>query len=69
MLKMKIAIEVKQYRKKFAIYAGKSRLSPLFKTEGMALKNLNDNVEHYRYWADSASVSIENTEEVVKHLN
>jgi hypothetical protein len=35
----------------------------------MALKNLNDNVEHYRYWADSASVSIENTEEVVKHLN
>jgi hypothetical protein len=66
---MKISIEVKPYRKKFALFAGKSRLSPLYKTKIEALKELNNNVEHYRYWADSTGVSIENKEPIFKNLD
>lgn len=55
------SIEIKKYRGKFAIFAGKSRLASGFATAEKAQADWDNNQELYRYWAGSAGVSIENT--------
>lgn len=61
-------LQVKLYRNKYAVFAGKSRLGQMFKTEEQAIKDLEKNKELYIYWAGCAGVSIENTEAVVKYV-
>ena len=61
-------LEVKLYRKKWAIFSGKSRLSNLFPSEDLAQKELNGKRSLYEYWSGSASVSVENTDPVIKHI-
>lgn len=48
----------------YGIYAGVSRLAK-FKTLEAAEKMLSSNRKTFEYWANSASVSIENTKEVI----
>lgn len=59
---------VKKYRGRFAVFAGDSRLSALFKNEDDAKNELNDNYELYKYWSNSAGVSLQNTPAIVKTI-
>lgn len=63
-----VDLEIKQYRKRFFIYAGKSRLSRGFKLEEEAQQELKENHSFYLYWSKSASVSVENTRPVIKYI-
>lgn len=55
-----IALEVRKAGRSFAICAGRSVLAR-FRTEDQAVAHLAANEALYRFWAGSASVSIENT--------
>ncbi|WP_020211018.1 hypothetical protein [Gilvimarinus chinensis] len=56
-----VALEVKPYRGKFAIFACKSRLASGFKSADLAQQELQDNRSLYEFWAGSAGTSVENT--------
>lgn len=53
-------IEIKNLRGNWCVIAGKSILGK-FSSESKARKSLNEDIDLYRYWAQSAGVSIENT--------
>lgn len=55
-------IEVKEYRNRFYVFAGKSRLSIGYKLKEEAEKELKENSKLYKYWSGSISVSVENSE-------
>lgn len=59
-------LEVRLYRKKWAIFAGKSRLSQLFANEDKANNELDQKRSLYEYWAGSCGVSVENTTPITK---
>ena len=54
-------LTIATYRKKFAIFAGESRLASGFANEAAAQADLEENREMYTYWAGSAGVSVQNT--------
>ena len=64
---MKFDLEIKTYRKKFAIFAGKTRMTHLMKNEGEAISYLEKNRAILDYYAGSAGVSVENTEPIIVH--
>lgn len=53
-------LEIKQIKKNFCVVCGVAVLGK-FKTEEQAKQSLNDDFELYKYWAGSASVSVQNT--------
>lgn len=52
-------LEIRKSGKGFGIFAGKSRLAK-FKTEAEALSFMGAHAAILAYWAESASVSVEN---------
>lgn len=62
-------LEIKEFRNRYAVFAGVSRLSRLYKTVFEARNDLESNLELYKYYAGSASVSIENSSQKVIELN
>lgn len=58
------ALRIKRYRGRYSIFAGAARLSRGFRTEAEAEVELAKNQGHYRYWSQSASVTLQNTKPV-----
>jgi hypothetical protein len=71
MYKSSIELRVAQVSKrgnKYAVVAGRAILAK-FKTVEQAKKALEENARLYRYWAGSASVSIQNSTPVFIYLD
>lgn len=64
---MAFKLEVKKVKRSWCVVAGVSVLAK-HKTEQLANTDLQNNLELYKYWAGSASVSVENTTPVVVRL-
>ncbi len=62
------SLNITQYRKKWYITAGKSRLSTGFASQELAQEELDKKQSLYSYWAGSAGVSVQNTTPIVKHV-
>jgi hypothetical protein len=54
-------LQVMEYRKRYYVCAGVSRLSKGYKTSEEAFAELEKNDSYYAYWAGSLSVSVENS--------
>lgn len=57
-------LEIKKIRRSFCVVAGVAVLGK-FRTEEAAKKSVIENAKLYKYWAQSAGVSIQNTPAVV----
>ncbi len=63
-----VDLSIGEYRKRFYIVAGVSRLSKGFKTKEEAKTELDKKRSFYEYWSKSVSVSVENSTPVTRYI-
>ncbi len=64
-----VKLGISEYRKRFYIAAGGSRLSKGYKNKIEAQKELDDKRSLYEYWSKSISVSVENSIPEVRYIS
>jgi len=65
---VKVELSISEYRKRFYISAGLSRLSKGFKSKEDANTELENNRSFYEYWSKSISVSVQNTTPIIRNI-